>query len=152
MVYLSEPVLKKKMRLALETTYRAFGLETPPYMLTLLAEDIASHDTFDFGRLDEELQTGIIQTVAANPSALKDLADINPFLRRLPGWTEETELIHYNREKVLQGYGKEKIAAGLKETYGKVLQNSLVHKLSRNLLLELYLNPLKLSLVGISHD
>jgi hypothetical protein len=152
MVYLPEPVLKKKMEKAFETTYRTFGLEAPSYLVKMLFDDIASRDSFDFGRLDEELQTSIIQTVAVNRSARQDLADINPFLRRLSVWEEDGELIQHNREKILESYGRERMIRNLRETYRKVMQTKVVHKLSRTMLLELYLNPLKLSLIGIGRD
>jgi hypothetical protein len=152
MVYLPEPVLKKKLEKALETTYRAFALDVPPYLVSMLSDDIASKESFDFGRLDEELQTIIIQTVAANRSARQDLADINPFLAQLPHWSEDGQIIQRNREKTLEYYGRERIVRTLQETYRKVLRTNVVHKLSRDMLLELYLNPLKLSLVGMGHD
>jgi hypothetical protein len=152
MVYLPEPVLKKKMEKALETTFRAFALDVPPYLASMLSDDIASRESFDFGRLDEELQTSIIQTAAVNGSVRQDLAEINPFLRRLSDWKEDRQIIQHNREKILECYGREKIVCNLQETYRKVLQTQVVHKLSRDILLELYLNPLKLSLVGMGHD
>jgi hypothetical protein len=152
MVYLPEPVLRKKMEKAFEATYRAFALEAPSYLVEMLADDIASKDSFDFGRLDEELQTGIIQTVAVNRSARRDLADNNPFLRQLSVWKEDKEMIQNNRDRILASYGRERIVSILREIYQQVLQNNVEHKLSRNMLLELYLNPLKLSLIGIGHD
>jgi hypothetical protein len=152
MVYLPELTLKKKMETALETTCRAFALAVPPYLSTMLFDDIASRDNFDFGRLDEELQTGIIQTIAANRSARQDLVDINPFLRQLADWEEDAELIRYNRERILESYGREKIVSDLRETYRVVMETNVTHKLSRSVLLELYLDPLKLSLIGIGHD
>ncbi|MDR1177977.1 MAG: glycosyltransferase family 1 protein [Spirochaetaceae bacterium] len=152
MVYLPEPVLKKKMEKALETTCRSFSLAVPPYLSKMLSDDIASRDSFDFGRLDEELQTGIIQTAAANRSARQDLIDINPFLAQFAHREEDGELIRYNREKILASYGREKIVSSLRETYRRVMETDVVHKLSRSVLLELYLDPLKLSLIGIGHD
>jgi hypothetical protein len=152
LVYLPEPVLKKKMERALESTYRAFALEVPSYLVSMLSSDMASKDSFDFGRLDEELQTGVIKTLAANRSARQDLAEINPFLRQLSGWEEDSRIIQHNREKILECYGRERIVSTLQETYRRVLRTNVVHKLSRDMLLELYLNPLQFSLVGMSHD
>ncbi|QQO10790.1 glycosyltransferase family 1 protein [Breznakiella homolactica] len=152
MVYLSPPVLRKKMERALSATYEAFRLEPPSYVINMMADDIVSHNSFDFGRLDEELQTGIIRTLAANSSALRDIADVNPFLQQLPEWTENPDLIADNREAIMDSYGEERISGILKNTYRQVMENNVVQRLSKTMLLELYLDPLKLSLVGVGHE
>ena len=152
MVYLSAPVLKKKMEQALASTYQAYGIEPPQYIGNMMVDDIFSHDYFDFGRLDEELQTSLLRTLCVNDVVLKDIAAINPFLAKLSRWIPNEELIIQNRTCVEKMYGREKIYASLKQAYDQVVNHRVKHKISKSILLELFLDPLKMSLVGVGYE
>jgi hypothetical protein len=152
MVYLSAPSLKQKMETALETTYRSFGLNPPSYIKNMMVDDIFTHDHFDFGRLDEELQAGLLRTLCANDVVLQDIAAINPFLAKLPYWTPNEDLISQNAYHVENTYGKDHIFNALKQSYDQVINISAKHKISKSILLELFLDPLKMSLIGVGYE
>jgi glycosyltransferase involved in cell wall biosynthesis len=151
MEYVSPPVLKNKMDHAMTTIYEAFGLEPPAYVIRMMDDMIFTEQTIDFGRLDEELQAGIIRIMASNDTVYREIGALNPFLAGLADWQSDEELIAENNLRIREAYGKERIAAILRKTYQEVMDTPIVHKLSKTLLLELYLDPLRLSLVGVGH-
>jgi glycosyltransferase involved in cell wall biosynthesis len=151
MVYLAPLILRKKMERALTGIYEAFGQEPPRYLINMMGDELLSHDTVDFGRLDEESQEGIIRIVISNWVVFQDVIKANPFLGTLADWQPDEEDIAYNSQKVAEAYGKERIVSILKDIYKSVLDNPVSHKLSKSILLELYLDPLQMSLVGIGH-
>jgi hypothetical protein len=152
MDYLPPPILKKKMESALLHSFSAFGLTMPSYDLKMLSDDLFSRDVFDFGRLDEELQTNILQTIASNDTARRDIMDANPFLANLASWEPDEGRIETNRERILREYSRESTLATLKGAYHSVIEYSVTHRLSKSILLELFLDPLKLSLVGMGYE
>jgi len=86
MVYLSPPLLRKKLENVLLETYRAYKLELEEHTLKTLTDDIFSREVFDFGKLDEEFQMDIIEMAASNSIARQDIIDVNPFLETLGNW------------------------------------------------------------------
>jgi hypothetical protein len=151
-VYFSPSVLRQKMEHAMAGIYESFGLEPPDYILKLMTGELFPQEFFDFGRLDEELQEGIIRTLMPNEAVRRDITEVNPFLEGLGDWQPDTDLIEANREKVGETYGRERILMILRETYRAVMETAVVHRLSKSVLLELYLDPLRLSLVGVGRD
>jgi glycosyltransferase involved in cell wall biosynthesis len=151
MEYIAPPVLKNKMEHAMNAVYEAFGLEPPSYAIRMMDDMIFTEQTIDFGRLDEELQAGVIRIMASNNTVYREIAALNPFLAGLADWQSDEELIAENNRKIREAYGKERIASILRRTYQTVMNTPILHKLSKILLLELYLDPLRLSLVGVGH-
>jgi hypothetical protein len=151
MVYVSMGKLKKEMEQAMIRVYRAFGLETPPRMLRMVIEDIFSRDTLDFGRLNEEAQVSIIRTLASNRGACRDIVAHNLFLGFLEDGNvcENAELIGSNGNIVRRAYGREGISKILLDAYRQVMENQVIQKISKPMLLDLYLDPLRFSLVGL---
>jgi hypothetical protein len=151
-VYLSTPLLRKKLEETMTSIFQSFGREPPRYVLSMIGEDLLSRSTVDFGRLDEASQTGIIQVVNFNRAVYQDIAAANPFLAGLADWQPDEDWIEENRRVILEHYGREHILKTLKEIYHSVVHRPVNHKISKTMLLELYLDPLRLSLVGTGHD
>ncbi|MDR2102700.1 MAG: glycosyltransferase family 1 protein [Treponema sp.] len=149
--YISSSVFRKKMENALTTVYRAFGLDIPGYILKQMNDEIFSRETLDFGRFDEEFQEYLLRALVSNDTVRRDVAEVNPFLVNFAEWRPDEELIQENRIKIDQMYGRERISGLLRAAYQGVTDNPVVHKLSKSVLLELYLDPLKFSLVGFGH-
>jgi glycosyltransferase involved in cell wall biosynthesis len=152
MVYISSTILREKMERTMMGVYKRFGIDPPRYIIKMMEEDLASRDMMDFGRLDEKTQGGIIRILAVNRRVFRDIADINPFLRKLAGWQPDEEVIRANRHRVMEFYGREPILNLLMETYQSVLHTPVTHRLTKSILLELYLDPTQLSLVGVGND
>ncbi len=152
LVYLSPPILRKKMEQAIISTYQAFQLEVAPYTLKMITDDLFSRDVFDFGRLDEELQTNVLYMLASNAAARQDVLELNPLIAQLENWQPDEQIINQNREVVLQAYGEERVSKILFNTYQKVQNTMVCHSISRSILLDLFLDPLKISLIGIGYE
>ncbi|MDR1250910.1 MAG: glycosyltransferase family 1 protein [Treponema sp.] len=142
--------LEQKMESAMRRIYRSFALEAPERVMRALAEDLRGRETIDFGRLDEELQESLIRACHGNPSALRHTTAINPLLEALGDGQEDEELIEANRRVIAEQYGSDRIVKLLLKIYQTVLDHQVSQRISKSTLLELYLDPLRLSLVGIS--
>jgi glycosyltransferase involved in cell wall biosynthesis len=153
MAYLSPPLLRKKLEQVLIDTYTAFGLEIESHTLKTLTDDIFAQDVFDFGKLDEEFQMDILEMVASNAIARQDIIDINPFLETLATWDMQSheDIIQANKELVLLHYSMEHALNQLQMAYTKITTTPVQHRLSKSVLLDLFLDPLKLYPVGIIH-
>jgi hypothetical protein len=149
--YVSPGLLRKKMETTVREVYHAFGLEAPPHTLHLMTEDLFSRDTLDFGRLDEEFQESIIHTLHSNRTAFRDIAALNPALDALADWRHDEGLIESNRISIGKNYGTERMSQVLMAAYQAVTDHPVVHKISKPVLLDLYLDPLRFSLVGIGY-
>jgi glycosyltransferase involved in cell wall biosynthesis len=151
-VYFSPVLLRQKMEHAMNAIFAAFDREPSGYVVKALSGEFLPRDYFDFGRLDEELQEQIIRTLVSNKAVRRDIAELNPFLAGIADWQPDEELIAANREMVGKAYSKDRIYKALRETYQAVMDTPVVHRLSKSVLLELYLDPFSLSLVGVGNE
>jgi sulfur relay (sulfurtransferase) DsrC/TusE family protein len=152
MVYISPGILKERLENTMTSVYKRFGLEPPQYIIKMIDEDLVSRNTIDFSRLDEKTQGGLIRILASNRRVFQDIADVNPFLEKLAQWKPDEAVIETNRYRVLETYGREPILKLLRETYQKVARTPVTHRIVKSILLELYLDPIQLSLVGVGND
>ncbi len=152
LVYLPAPLLRRKMEAALTSAYRAYQLEVPTYQIKMMTDVIFSRDMFDFGRLDEELQIEILETLCSNEAAKADLADANPFLAGLAEREFDDDVIADNRAKILDAYAPSAAALRLLTIYRHVMETTIHQRLSKSILLELFLDPPRLSLIGTVYD
>jgi hypothetical protein len=102
--------------------------------------------------MDEDLQTGLLRTLCANHVTLEDIAAVNPFLANLSHWSPNEDLIKQNHQCVENSYGHDHVLNALKQSYDQVINNPVKHKISKSILLELFLDPLKMSIVGIGYE
>jgi len=153
MAYLPPPLLRKKLEQILLDTYTAYHLEVEPHTLKTLTDDVFSKEVFDFGKLDEEFQMDIIEMAASNSIARQDIMDLNPFLETLASWDMKAHenLIQTNKELVLLHYSMEHALNQLQTAYTRVTSSPVQHRISKTVLLDLFLDPLKLFPVGITH-
>jgi glycosyltransferase involved in cell wall biosynthesis len=148
-VYIPPGGLWAKMEKAIRDVYESFGAGISPMVLKMIDDDLSSGETVDFGRLDEEYQISVIGVMAKNPVVLREVAAANPFLRDLADWEPDGDLIRSNGEAVRRMYGRERMGKVLLETYRRVLDHPVVQRISKPMLLDLYLEPLHFSLVGL---
>jgi hypothetical protein len=151
MVYISQTMVRKKMAQAVAGVYESFGIEAPRYVLNMLNDELFSREELDFGRMDEESQEYIIRAIISNEAVYRDIAEANPFLAGLERWQPDEALIGRNREVISQNYGRAKTLEKIRETYRAVYTTPVSHKISKTMLLELYLDPLRLSLVEVGY-
>ncbi len=152
LIYLPSHLLRRKLQEALEETYRAFGADLPPFALKRMTDDLFARDVFDFGRLDEEMQTEVLETLLWNDAAKEEIAEANPILASLPNWESDESLIAANRDRILVTYGARGAAERLRSAYRSVVDRPVRQKLSKSMLLDLFLDPERISLVGLNHD
>jgi len=148
MVYLPAPLLRHKLEAALFLTYKSFSIEPPPYAAKVLVDDLFSRSGFDFGRLGDDMQMEMLETLAANAAARADLAESNPFLSSLGDAGSSTDAIQVNKERILAAYSLPPALMRLKAAYRNVVGHPVRHRISKGVLLELFLDPLKLPIVG----
>jgi hypothetical protein len=141
----------RTMESAMRRIYESFGMEAPPRLMRALTDDLEGRTTIDFGRLDEALQETIIRACHKDAGKRRQIAAINPMLKAIGDWHEDRELIESNRRAIAEQYGGERIVELLLNIYRSVAQRPVQQRLSKPALLELYLDPLRLSLTGISN-
>ncbi|GHU82638.1 hypothetical protein FACS189468_7050 [Spirochaetia bacterium] len=151
-VYISPGQFYKKMEQTLAAVFHTFGLAIPDYLIGRMGEEFLNRETLDFGSMDEEFQENIIRTLISNSVVREEIIAANPFLAALPDWKPDEDLIETNRRVILEKYSRERILEILRDTYRQVLGTPVSHKIQKTLLLELYLDPLRFSLVGVSRD
>jgi glycosyltransferase involved in cell wall biosynthesis len=152
MVYIAPSALREKLESTMLTVYKRFGVEPPRHITKTIWEDMVSQDSIDFSRLDEKTQGGIIRIMVSNRRVFQDIADLNPFLRNLAEWKPDEDLVEANKRTIRDSYGRESILALLRQAYQSALQTPVTHKIAKSILLELYLDPSQLSLVGVGND
>jgi hypothetical protein len=137
------------MESAMLRIYRSFGIEMPPGAVQALANDLAG-ESVDFGRLDEELQESVIRKLSGDPQEKRRIQEMNPMLEKLMELKGDDDLIEANRRAIEKQYGRQRIAELLLQMYQSVMEKPVCQKISKTALLNLYLDPRRLFLVGIS--
>jgi hypothetical protein len=140
----------RKMEAAMRRIYQSFGLQAPDRVMQALADDFTGRQTVDFGRLDGETQETVIRAVYADHGLRRQIAGLNPMLEALADRREDGALIEANRRAIAEQYGGERIVEQLLRIYQAVIDRPVSQRLSKPALLELYLDPMRLSLIGIS--
>jgi len=145
----AEPAkLRKKTAEALIRVYTAFGLSLPPQIHGEL-DQVFSQDFCDFGIMDEEIQEKTLRLAVQNKTVREQIKKANPFLEALAELKIDSSLVDANRLAVLSAYSRKNILSTILEAYRKTFI-PVTQYISRSRLLELYLDPARLSLVGIS--
>jgi glycosyltransferase involved in cell wall biosynthesis len=138
---------RTRLEQAVNALYAAFGRETPGAIEAAI-QNFASLLP-DFGAMDEPMQEDFIRRAAADGGLRSALAEINPFLKEFSEWTPDPSLVEANREVVLSYYSRERITKILRESC-RAATVPVVQSISRSRLLELFLDPSRISLVGIA--
>jgi glycosyltransferase involved in cell wall biosynthesis len=140
---------QKKLEEAVRGLYAAFGRKMPAAIEEVIRERAASSALPDFGAMDEAMQENFIRHAAKDRGLRNAAAEINPFLKGLSGWTPDLSLVEANRRAVLASYSRERITTILRESC-RAATIPVVQSISRSKLLELFLDPARISLVGIA--
>lgn len=111
--------LRGKVAAALRAQRLAYGLPCGPADEDRALQSMRSGGTLDFGRLDEELQGGIVRKIWRAPELARHMAPA-ALEARLPAPCA----IARNREIVLSGYGPERYAQRIEEAYGRILDDA----------------------------
>ncbi|MDR2314241.1 MAG: glycosyltransferase [Spirochaetaceae bacterium] len=149
--YAEPELLRQKIEKALVRIYSAFNAVLPPPVPEALAKIFRDRDTFDFGIMDEDIQERILRRAAEDKTFRRQLKAINPFLESLADRREDPQEIEDNRRAVVRSYSRSRILETLERVYEQV-RRPVTQSISRSKLLEQYLDPLRLSLVGISPE
>ena len=139
-----------KIENAIRGVYTSFGYAHPHFVPEELVNDIINGDTVDFGRLDEQMQESIICRVHGSMQERRSLQRMNPLLEYLSDRKDNSGLIEANCRVIAAQYGKERITTLLCDIYRKIMETPVIQKISKPTLLDLFLNPRRLFLVGIS--
>ena len=146
--YVESKNLRDKTAKGIIRLYTAFGLPYPSQIIKEL-DTIFNKPFYDYGIMDEELQEKILRLTVRDKAVQKRIEQENPFLETLADWHSDPEIIEANRKTVLSSYSRETIFGCIREAYQKTLI-PITQSISRKRLLELYLDPRRLYLTGIS--
>jgi glycosyltransferase involved in cell wall biosynthesis len=149
--YIFSGSLKRKMEDAMTGICHSFGLKAPPRLVRMMSEDLSNPSALDFGRFDEEIQESLIRLLKVNHAAKQDVLRSNPALEKIGGYEPGEDLVEANRQAIAEKYGRERILAVLLDIYRSVIDNPVEQKIAKPILLDLYLDPLRLFLVGMSN-
>ncbi|MDR2768028.1 MAG: glycosyltransferase [Treponema sp.] len=140
----------RKLGETLNAVYASFGNSMPREKIAAAKKFFGGAAELDFGVLDEEMQEAALRSVCAASEARRDIAAANPFLDGLAAWVPDLAVIEANRQAVRSAYSRERIGGRLREIYAAVLAAPVTQSISRALLLERYLDPLRVFLTGIA--
>ena len=146
--YAEPEKLREKTALALSRVYAAFGLPLPSQIPAEL-DQVFNREYFDFGIMDEEIQEKLIRLAVRDKTIRDRFKRANPFLETMPDLTVDPSLVEANRQAVLRAYSRKAILGTILGAYRKAL-SPVTQSISRHRLLELYLDPARLFLTGIS--
>jgi hypothetical protein len=138
-----------RLEQAIRGLYAAFGREIPDTIDEMIKERAFASSLPDFGAMDETMQEDFIRHAAADRGLRGAAGEINPFLGGLSEWVPDPSVIEANREAVLSSYSRERIAKILRESC-RAAAAPVVQSISRSRLLELFLDPSRISLIGIA--
>jgi glycosyltransferase involved in cell wall biosynthesis len=140
---------QNRLEKAVRALYAAFGREMPAATEAMIRNRIFASSLPDFGAMDEAMQEDFIRHAAADRGLRDAAAEINPFLKGLAGWIPDPSLVEANRRAVLSSYSRERITKILRESCRAAVA-PVVQSISRSKLLELFLDPARISLIGIA--
>jgi hypothetical protein len=141
--------IERKMAETMRGIYAAFGTDMPD-RITRELEALANRKTLDFGRLDEEAQERVICKLSEDAGEKRRFFAANPLLERLASWKADEALIAANCRAIREHYCRERILELLLESYQSVMERPVVQRISKRALLDLYLEPNRLFLTGIT--
>jgi hypothetical protein len=145
--WLGRQRLHDRFHACLDANQRSFTPLWPDSWTTACLHQLEQAGTIDFGMLDEEFQTAIIDTVRQFPARRKALLERNPFLNTLFSIENTSGLTAMNRERVLAHYPLSRYRAKLLETYSRILQKPVQQSIDRRVLLAGFLNFRNFSLL-----
>ena len=114
-------------------------------------EKITGKKNIDFGMLDECLQKQIIQRIVSDPSAADRLRQINPFLDFPGDISDREDIRRHNRQVALTRYSQTKLKPRLMDVYARVASIPVTHRIDKSILLKLFLDLEKFSLLKWCH-
>jgi len=148
--FIAPGIVEQKMENAMKRIYGSFGKDMPERIKQDLEDDLGGKETVDFGRLDEELQETVIRKLCDEPGERRKIIELNPVLEKIAEQQDDPALIEANNRAIKEHYGRKRTMELLLKIYSSVAEKPVNHKISKLKLLELYLDPRRLFLVGIS--
>ena len=92
----------------------------------------------DYGMLNERLQCQVVERLLRDPSAMKTLVAMNPYLDD-PGTTRgRSSVIEYNRQAVLDHYGLEQYRNRLMAIYDRVARYRVCHRIDKQVVIKAF--------------
>jgi len=147
--YAEPETLQEKTKAALTQVYAAFGLSLPSHISAELDATFRGCDFFDLGTMDEAIQEKVLRLTASDKTIRSRIKTANPILETLADWSIAPAVTEENRRTVLSAYSRQKTRGTILDAYRKSLV-PVTQNISRPRLLELYLDPAHIFLVGIS--
>jgi len=144
--------LRHKYVKAVQDIWGLYGRTGAAEAVETMESALFDKPTLDFARLDEASQARVLERLCEDEGLKNSLARLNPGLLALSFWKEDEALIEANREMVKEHWSIEAAIGILKEAWRAAIDRPCVQKLDRERLLEHFLDPRNLFLVGTGYD
>jgi hypothetical protein len=132
--------LHDRFRSCLEANQGKYETLWPDNWMAACLNRLEQEETIDFGMLDEDFQTVIIDMIRQYPAQRRALLQRNPSLYQLFYKGNTAELISLNRERVLSHYHLGRYRERLLGTYARILKKPVQQTIDRKVLLAGFLN------------
>ncbi|MBW2154687.1 MAG: hypothetical protein JRH18_23880, partial [Deltaproteobacteria bacterium] len=109
-------------------------------------------ETIDFGLLGETFQRTVIKQVLTNRPWFKKLIELNPFLSSPGDVPGKGALIEHNRQIIERTYTMARYRNTLLDIYEKVVKIPVRHRIDKRLLLNMFLDLERFSLLKWCDD
>lgn len=142
-----EAAFAERVRAVVMKAEAAYGLSIEGFDASVVKSILDARSIGpDFGRLDEEAQSQIIDSLGAGRVARRELLKANPFLE---AWDRVSEDIAPPRRHELEPWSESLYATRLKDMYALALRDGGGSAPDKGMLLQLYLRPEAFHGVGI---
>lgn len=139
--------LADRFHTCLGVNRQAFGDIWPDGWMGDFLNTLQKGETIDFGMLDENFQTVVIDKVRQEPAKRDDLIQLNPAFAAMLGMEDTPELISQNRDRVISLYHPDQYRERLFDIYTTILKRPVRHRIDRTALLSGFLTYRNFSLL-----
>lgn len=108
---------------------------------------VTSEGRIDYGLLQERFQQQVVARLLASNANRAILTDLNPFLSTVGSVPGAAQLIHHNRQAVLEHYGLQQYRKRLLAIYAAVASRPITQRINKSILLSQFLDLSQFSLL-----
>jgi len=147
MVHIDNKQFYQKWKSCLLDNADKFKISISDSDIDLAYDSLTSDQCIDFAIFDEYFQKQMITKILSDKNFKNQVIKLNPFLSDITCITDHIETIRHNRAIVETVFSQFNYQHTLLETYQKVIQTPVIHKIDKQILAGEFLNPANFSLL-----
>jgi hypothetical protein len=125
----------------------SYGYPIPDEAAEKAFSRLIQSEYIDFGLLNEKLQRQVLTRLITDPSAKKNLTEMNPLLENPGAAANRSASIEHNRQAVLAHYGLEPYRSRLLAIYDRVVRHRVCHCIDKTVVVAEFFNLERFPLV-----